>query len=48
MIKDVALVGVGVVSCLLYQKYASKMVDDALDMITKEVEKATKEINQMM
>ena len=48
MVKDMALVGVGVVSCLLYQKYVSKMVDDTFNMITKEVEKATRELNQMM
>lgn len=47
-LRDWAMIGVGVSTTLLYQKYASQYVEDAFDAVAREVNMIKDEINQMM
>ena len=47
-IRDFAMIGVGMMSTLLYQKYLSCYVNDAFDLMAKEVDIVKDEISQMM
>ena len=47
-LRDWAMIGVGMTATILYNKYASCYVENAIDMVAEEVEMIKDEINQMM
>ena len=46
--KELACVGLGIAGTLLYQKYASKMVEDTFNKMSQYLDKTCEEIDQMM
>lgn len=47
-VRDWAMMGMGITATILYQKFASKYVNEMFNTVSEEVDKITKEISQMM